>query len=149
MPGARDRRGSGSSTNRKCDVGRRGSGQIGGMVLPGGRDDLLEAGLDLLEVGQSVSGRGACGRSSLRGRCRFRVRLPAPGPSNSGISAMRAQGTVVPAGRTRSSSRSVAAGECRADGLHALPALELQTIGVKDVPTGHDYRPYRRGFKLT
>jgi hypothetical protein len=29
-----------------------------------------------------------------------------------------------------------------------LPALELQAIGVKDIPVGHGYRPYCPGVKL-
>src|SRR5271157_3971038 len=42
------------------------------MVFLGGRDDLLEAGLDLLEIRQSILGPGSLGRWSVRGRSRFR-----------------------------------------------------------------------------
>jgi hypothetical protein len=117
------------------------------MVLLGRRDDLLEAGLDLLEIGQSILGPGGLGRWSVRGRARFRSGFPRwgqqlrdvsdAGPGNGG--SRRTDEVVI---------AEVAAGERRADGLRALPALELQAIGVKDIPTGHGYHPYCPGVKL-
>ena len=122
--------------NGERDIGRRRSGQLGGMVLLRRRDDLLEAGLDLLEIGQPILGPGDLGRLSVHGRARFRsgFRLRGhqlwnvgdAGPGNGG--SRRTDQVVI---------AEVAAGERRADGQRALPALELQAIGVKDIPASH------------
>ena len=132
--------------NGKRDIGHRRSGQLGGMVLLGGRDDFREVRLDLLEIRESIRGPGSLGGWSVRGRSRFRSRFGRrgqqfrdvgdAGPGNHG--SRRTYEVVV---------AEVAAGEGRADGLRTLPALELQAIGVKDIPVGHGYRPCCPGIK--
>ena len=59
----------------------------------------------------------------------------------------RRGGLLAAAGALEVVVAEVAAGEGRADGLRTLPALELQAIGVKDIPVGHGYRPCCPGIK--
>ena len=108
---------------------------------------MLEAGLDLLEIRQSILRPGSLGRWSMSNRSRFRSgfrrrsqQFRDVGDAGPGKSGSRRADKVVIA--------EIAAGEAQADGLRTLPALELQAIGVKDIPTGHGYRPHRPGVML-
>ena len=104
VPGARSGRGSGSfrTGNATSDVDDPGS-SVARCFLGNGMT-CSRLGWISSKSGSRSSGRGA----SAEGLCAVgpgSVAGSGTGANSSGMSAMRAQGTVVPAGRTRSSSR--------------------------------------------
>ena len=119
---------------------------VGSCGLGGGTTSSM-LGLEFLEVGRvkSRAGAGLWSAQAVLGAVSGGL-AGSGGAVSSGKSASRAQGTVDPAGRTRSSSRSSA--RAKAERMRLIePALQLQAIGVEDIPTGHGIRSMRSGFE--